>query len=138
GEVNEDMYWSFGCNAIIRLVEPFMYRFGLANIKLYKDSNVMAFGTGVGGDIMYYWQVPMAFAPYGFGGLWFFNYSYDSDLIPNSSILTIRLGVGGEMVAMYNLFLEGGLDFQQVSDDGSSDSVTPFFIRGGVRFPLFR
>ena len=128
-----EMYYTIGANAIVPIVNPIMLRFGLGNVALHEDLTIMSFGTGIGTDVMYYFQMPMAFTPYGFGGIWYDSYS---DGV-SSSTLHLRAGAGAEMKLVYNLFVEGGLDFIQ-TNNGSSNSVTPIFVHLGARFPLFR
>ena len=134
GEVVEDMYFSFGANAIFPVINPIRFRIGLANIAIHENSTVMSFGTGINVDIMYYFQAPMVFTPYGFGGLFYNSYSNGT----SSSNLHLRIGLGAEMVSMYNFFGEFGLDFVQSSVGDVSNSYNPLFVHAGVRFPLFR
>lgn len=133
GEVYEDMYYSFGADAIVPVVNPMRIRIGLANIALHENSTAMNFGTGISVDVMYYFQAPMAFLPYGFGGLWYSSYSNEM----SSSNLHLRIGLGGEMVTMYNFFAEFGLDYTSFSN-GESTSYNPMFVHAGMRIPLFR
>jgi opacity protein-like surface antigen len=133
GETTADtsMYFSFGSNIIFPLFDPLMFRAGLANISIYDGGKTMMFGTGFGGDLMYYFPVPMVFEPYAFGGLWYTNISNGT----STSTTTLRLGIGAEMSAMYNFFVEAGMDYMKYGD---ADALIPFSVHGGMRFPLFR
>lgn len=126
----EKMYYRIGGDVILPIVEPVMLRVSLINFDLHEDFNIFNIGTAFGGDIMYYWQVPMAFIPYGFGGLNYYNYSNGGSY----SSLALHLGVGGQM---RSFFLEFGFDLYQFSN-GDSESYSPMFIHAGMRFPLFR
>lgn len=133
GEVYEDMYYSFGADAIVPVVNPMRIRIGLANVALHENSTTMNFGTGISADVMYYFQMPMAFLPYGFGGLWYGSYSNAT----STSDMHLRIGLGGEMVTMYNFFAEFGLDYVSFSN-GESVSYNPMFVHAGMRIPLFK
>lgn len=144
GEVTEmatdsSMYFGFGANLIIPLWQQFGFRLGLAKYEMPDDFNVYAFGTGIGGDVMYYFPMPMTFVPYGFGGIWYTGASADNY---SSSTLHFRGGLGGEMKLMYNLFVEAGIDYQSWSTDvggtTSDNSYMPIFVHGGIRIPLFQ
>jgi len=128
-EEDNEMYYSFGGDVIIPFISPLMLRLGFVKADFHDDKTVINLGTDIGGELMYYWQGPMAFIPYGFGGLWYNSTS--------SSELCLRLGAGGQMRAFYNFFVELGLDFKQTSN-GDSESYTSMFVHAGVRFPLFR
>ena len=131
---DSQMFFSIGGEAIFPVVSPIMFRVSFLRVALHDEWRTINFQTGFGGDIMYYWQVPMTFIPYGFGGLSYDTYSN----AVSSSTLGLHLGVGGQMPGLYNFFIEGGLDLSRTSFDGTSSSVTPFFVHGGLRFPLFR
>ncbi len=132
--LDESRYFIIGGDAILPIVTPFLFRVTFLRVNMPEGSTTINIATGFGGDIMYYWQVPMAFIPYAFGGLNFYNYSN----AVSSSNLAVHLGAGGQMRGNFGLFVEGGLDFVSTSYDGTSDSNTPIFVHGGVRFPLFR
>ena len=127
-EYNE-MYYSFGGDVIIPFISPLMLRLGFVKADFHEDLTVIDLGTDIGGELMYYWQVPIAFIPYGFGGLWYNSTS--------SSELRLRIGAGGQMRVFYNFFAEIGLDLYQITN-GDSESNIPIFVHAGVRFPLFR
>jgi hypothetical protein len=133
GETTADssMFFSFGGAVIVPVYKPLFFRIGLAKISIYEGGKTMAFGTGINGDIMYYWEMPMAFTPYGFGGFWITNTSNGT----STTVTKLRAGLGGEFTAMYNFFVEGGLEYNKMGD---ADAVNTFHVHGGVRFPLFR
>ncbi|TES92102.1 MAG: hypothetical protein E3J87_06165 [Candidatus Cloacimonadota bacterium] len=125
-------FFSFGGEAILPVINPVMFRVSFLRFDMPEAGNTINFGTGFfGGDIMYYWQVPMTFIPYGFGGLHYYSYSNET----STSNITLHAGVGGQMPGLYNFFLEGGIDYLKLGD---LDADTPFFVHGGLRFPLFR
>jgi hypothetical protein len=129
-------YFSLGGEAILPVVTPIKFRVTFLRFDMPEAGNTINVGTGFfGGDVMYYWQAPMVFTPYGFAGLWY-NSSPDP-LVEDETISTITLhaGVGGQMPGLYNFFLEGGIDYLKVGD---ADADTPIFIHGGIRFSLFR
>lgn len=131
-------FFAFGGEIILPVINPVMFRVSFLRVSMPEGGNTIDFGTGFfGGDIMYYWQVPMTFIPYGFGGFWYNNSPDPDPLVEDETISTITLhaGIGGQMPGLYNLFLEGGVDYLKVGD---ADADTPFFVHGGLRFPLFR
>lgn len=136
---DSSMYLGFGANLIIPLWQQFGFRLGLIKFEMPQDLNVYAFGTGIGGDVMYYFPMPMAFVPYGFGGLWYYGTSMEDY---STSQLHFRGGLGGEMQMKFAFFAEVGLDY--VSNSMESGGVSndynymPIFLHGGIRFPLFQ
>jgi hypothetical protein len=136
---DSSMYFGFGANLIIPLWQQFGFRLGLVKFEMPDDMNVYAFGTGIGGDVMYYFPMPMTFVPYGFGGLWYYGSSMDDY---SSTQLHFRGGLGGEMQMQFAFFVEGGIDYQSWSTDvggvTSDDSYMPIFVHGGIRIPLFQ
>jgi hypothetical protein len=131
--LEESRYFIVGGDAILPIVTPFLFRVTLLRVNMLEGNTTFSLATGFGGDVMYYWQVPMSFIPYAFGGLNFYKSSE-----PDKSNLTVHLGAGGQMRGSYGIFVEGGLDFVSISTGGESDSSTPIFVHGGVRFPLFK
>ena len=127
-------YFIIGGDAILPIVTPFLFRVTFFRVNMLEGNTTIDVVSGFDGDIMYYWQVPMTFIPYAFGGLNYHNYSNAY----SSSNLTLHLGAGGQMRGNLGIFVEGGLDFVSVSSAGTSNSSTPVFIHAGVRFPLFR
>lgn len=136
---DSSMYLGFGVDFILPIYQNFAFKVGLVKFDKHDELNVYGFGTGVGGDIMYYFPLAMAFSPYGFGGFWY-NGSSMTDY--STTNMKFRFGVGGEMRMAINLFAEAGLDYisasQEVGGVSSDFSYMPIFIYGGVRFPLFR
>jgi hypothetical protein len=136
---DSSMYFGFGANLIIPLWQQFGFRLGLIKFEMPDDMNVYAFGTGIGGDVMYYFPMPMAFVPYAFGGFWYTGASMDNY---SSSDLHFRGGLGGEMQMKFAFFAEVGLDYLSYSQDAggvtSDNSYMPIFIHGGIRIPLFQ
>jgi hypothetical protein len=136
---DSSMYMGFGANLIIPLWQQFGFRLGLIKFEMPDDVNMYAFGTGVGGDVIYYFPMPMAFVPYGFGGFWYYGSSADNS---SSTQMHFRGGVGGEMQMQFALFVEGGIDYQSWSTDvggvSADDSYMPIFVHGGIRIPLFQ
>ncbi len=136
---DSSMYMGFGANLIIPLWQQFGFRLGLIKFEMPDDMNMYAFGTGIGGDVIYYFPMPMMFTPYGFGGFWYYGESADNY---SASQMHFRGGLGGEMQMMYKLFVEAGIDYQSWSVDvggtTSDDSYMPIFVHGGIRIPLFQ
>ncbi len=136
---DSSMYMGFGLNLLFPLWQQLGFRMGLARFDKHKDLSVYAFGTGIGGDFMYYFPMPMAFVPYAFGGLWYYGSSMENF---STTDLSFRGGLGGEMQMMYSFFAEVGLDYFSHSDDiggvTSDYSYMPIFVHGGIRIPLFR
>ena len=136
---DSSMYMGFGANLIMPLWQQFGFRLGLIKFEMPDDMNMYAFGTGVGGDVMYYFPMPMAFVPYAFGGLWYYGSSADNY---SSTDLLFRGGLGGEMQMQFAFFAEAGIDYHSTSVDvggvTSDNSYMPIFVHGGIRIPLFQ
>jgi hypothetical protein len=142
GEVtpmDSSMYMGFGANLIMPLWRQLGFRLGLVTFEMPEDVNYYGIGTGVGGDFMYYFPMPMMFVPYGFGGLWYYGSSGDNY---SSTDLIFRGGLGGEIQMAFPFFVEAGIDFHSWSVDvggvESDDSYMPIFVHGGIRIPLFQ
>ncbi|MBE0434163.1 hypothetical protein IBX73_11975 [candidate division WOR-3 bacterium] len=132
GPEGTDPYLAIRADVVVKPLPVVGFRMGLIAVDLKPDEmggTAYVFGTGVSTDVLAY--IPMAgmVSPYIPLGFWYSG--------NGSSVLHLKGGLGAEFTfGGFGAYLEGGINFYNISVGDVSDSQNPLYVQGGFKIPV--
>lgn len=132
GPEGTDPYFAIRADVVVKPMPILGFRMGLVSVDLKPDEQggtAYVFGTGVNADVLAYIPMMGMVSPYIPLGIWYSG--------NGTSVLHLKGGVGAEFAfGGFGAYLEGGINFYNISVGDVSDSQNPLYVQGGIKIPV--